>query len=72
MYRADFGASLKPPPAVTAFRFKASAKPKAKKVAGKGKPAAAAAPAAGSRAGQRCHRRSDLRRQAHARRYPSP
>ena len=42
MYRADFGASLKPPPAVTAFRFKASAKPKTKKVAGKGKPAAAA------------------------------
>ena len=42
MYRADFGAALKPPAAVTAFRFKASAKPKAKKVAGKGKPAAAA------------------------------
>jgi hypothetical protein len=42
MYRSDFGAVLKPPPAVTAFRFKASAKPKAKKVAGKGKPAAAA------------------------------
>jgi hypothetical protein len=39
MYRADFGAALKPPPAVTAFRFKASAKPKAKKVAAKGKPA---------------------------------
>jgi hypothetical protein len=45
MYRADFGAALKPPPAVTAFRFKASAKPKAKKAAGKGKPGAAAAPA---------------------------
>ena len=37
-YRADFGAVLKPPPAVTAFRYKASAKPKAKKPAGKGKP----------------------------------
>jgi hypothetical protein len=45
MYKADFGAPLKPPPAITAFRFKASAKPKAKKAAGKGKPAAAAAPA---------------------------
>jgi hypothetical protein len=44
MYKADFGAVLKPPPAVTAFRFKASAKPKAKKVAAKGgKPASAAA-----------------------------
>jgi hypothetical protein len=42
MYRADFGAALKPPPAITAFRFKASAKPKAKKAAVKGKPAAAA------------------------------
>ena len=41
-YRADFGAVLKPPPAVTAFRYKASAKPKAKKPAGKVKPAAAA------------------------------
>src|SRR4051812_39287319 len=39
-YHADFGATLKPPPAVTAFRFKAGlkAKPKAK-----GKAAAAAA-----------------------------
>jgi hypothetical protein len=46
MYRADFGAALKPPTAVTAFRFKASAKPKAKKAAAKGKPApVAAAPA---------------------------
>ena len=44
MYRADFGAALKPPAAITAFRFKASAKPKAKKTAGKGKPPAAAAP----------------------------
>jgi len=41
-YRADFGAVLKPPPAVTAFRYKASAKPKGKKPAGKAKPAAAA------------------------------
>jgi hypothetical protein len=41
-YRADFGAVLKPPPAVTAFRYKASAKPKVKKPAGKAKPAAAA------------------------------
>ncbi len=37
-YRADFGAVLKPPPAVTAFRYKASAKPKAKKPVGKAKP----------------------------------
>jgi hypothetical protein len=41
-YRADFGAVLKPPPAVTAFRYKASAKPKVKKPAGKVKPTAAA------------------------------
>ena len=40
-YRTDFGAALKPPPAVTAFRYKASAKSKAKKPAGKAKPAAA-------------------------------
>jgi len=32
-YRADFGGPLKPPPAVTAFRFKTSAKGKAKKAA---------------------------------------
>ena len=38
-YRTDFGAVLKPPPAVTAFRHKASARPKAKP-AGKAKPAA--------------------------------
>ncbi len=44
MYRADFGAALKPPPAVTAFRFKPSAKPKAKKAAAKGKSPAPAAP----------------------------
>ncbi len=43
-YRADFGNALKPPPMVTAFRYKASGKPKAKKTA---KPPAAkpAAPA---------------------------
>ena len=41
-YRADFGAALKPPPAVTAFRYKASARPKATKPAEKTKPAAAA------------------------------
>ena len=35
-YRADFSAVLKPPPAVTAFRYKASAKPKVKKPVGKG------------------------------------
>ncbi len=32
-YRADFGAALKPPPQVTAFRFKASGKSRAKKSA---------------------------------------
>ena len=32
-YRADFGAALKPPAAVTAFRYKASGKPKPKKSA---------------------------------------
>ena len=41
-YRADFGAALKPPPAVTAFRYKAAARLKSKKAAGKAKPAAAA------------------------------
>ena len=41
-YRTDFGAALKPPAGVTAFRYKASAKPKAKKPAAKAKPAAAA------------------------------
>ncbi len=30
-YRGDFGKVLKPPPRVTAFRYKASGKPKAKK-----------------------------------------
>jgi hypothetical protein len=42
-YRADFGAALKPPASVTAFRYKASAKAKAKKTA---KPAASKAPEA--------------------------
>ena len=47
MYKSDFGPALKPPPVVTAFRYKAAAKGKAKKPA---KPApktaaAAAAPA---------------------------
>jgi len=48
MYKADFGAALKLPATVTAFRFKASAKPKAKKAAPKGKsaPAAVAPPKA--------------------------
>lgn len=32
-YRSDFGGPLKPPPPVTAFRFKAHAKAKAKKAA---------------------------------------
>ena len=41
MYRSDFGAALKPPPSVTTFRFKVSAKPKAKKAPVKGKPVAA-------------------------------
>ena len=39
-YRTDFGAALKPPPAVTAFRYKASARPKVKKAAAKAKAAA--------------------------------
>jgi hypothetical protein len=34
-YRADFGAALKPPPNITAFRYKAGSKPKAKKAARK-------------------------------------
>jgi hypothetical protein len=40
-YRADFGAVLKPPAAITAFRYKSSGKAKSKKP---GKPAAAKAP----------------------------
>ena len=38
MYRADFGAALKPPPQVTAFRYKAGTKPKTKKAAPKPEP----------------------------------
>jgi hypothetical protein len=38
-YRSDFGASLKPPPVVTSFRYKSSGKPRPKK---NQKPAAAA------------------------------
>ena len=45
-YRADFGGALKPTPAVTAFRYKAAARLKSKKAAGKVKPAAAAERAA--------------------------
>jgi len=40
-YRADFGAVLKPPATITAFRYKAAAKGKAKNTA---KPVAAKAP----------------------------
>ncbi len=32
-YHADFGVALKPPPTVTAFRYKTNTKPKAKKTA---------------------------------------
>jgi len=53
-YRADFGAPLKPPTPITAFRYNASARPKARS-AGKPKPAtknargaASAAPSATS------------------------
>jgi len=45
-YRADFGAVLKPAAPVTSFRYKASAKGKAKKAAKAGKPAAKAEPPA--------------------------
>jgi len=38
-YRADFGASLKPPPHVTALRFRRSARPKKKPAAEKVRPA---------------------------------
>jgi hypothetical protein len=44
-YRADFGTTLKPPPPVTAFRYKASGRAKPKKPAGK-RPTAKAAPVA--------------------------
>jgi hypothetical protein len=42
-FRTDFGAPLKPPSPITAFRYKASAKPKSKKA---GKPHAVTAPKA--------------------------
>ena len=42
-YRADFGAPLKPPPVVTAFRFKSGARPKPKRAAAP-KPEPAPAP----------------------------
>ena len=42
-YRADFGSTLKPPAGITSFRYKASAKGKAKKAA-KAKQQAAKAP----------------------------
>jgi hypothetical protein len=51
-YRADFGGPLKPPAAVTAFRFKTSAKGKAKKTA---KPPAAAAKAPAAKAPEAKH-----------------
>jgi hypothetical protein len=44
-YRADFGSGLKPPPQVTAFRYKAGAKAKAKKAAVKSAPPKVEAPA---------------------------
>ena len=44
-YRSDFGASLKPPPAVTSFRYKSSGKPRPKK---NQKPAVAAKGASAS------------------------
>ena len=44
-YRADFGSTLKPPPQVTAFRYKAGNKPKAKKAAKAAPPRAEEPPA---------------------------
>jgi hypothetical protein len=44
-YRADFGTALKPPSPVTAFRYKAASRAKAKKAVGK-RPRAKAAPVA--------------------------
>jgi hypothetical protein len=44
-YRSDFGAQLKPPAHITAFRYKTAAKPKPKQKAPKAQPAAVAAPA---------------------------
>jgi hypothetical protein len=48
-YRADFGGPLKPPAAVTAFRYKASGKPRPKKTAKEPAPKPATKPAAASR-----------------------
>jgi hypothetical protein len=48
-YRADFGAPLKPPAAVTAFRYKASGKPRPKKGAKEAGSKPAAKPAAAAR-----------------------
>ncbi len=49
-YRADFGGPLKPPPAVTAFRYKASGKPRPKKTAAAAKePAPAPKPQAAAK-----------------------
>jgi len=45
-YRADFGAPLKPPPPVTAFRYKAAGKSKAKRASKQAKVEAAASPRA--------------------------
>ena len=43
-YRSDFGAALKPPPGVTSFRYKASARQKPKKTQRSGPAAKGAAP----------------------------
>jgi hypothetical protein len=43
-YRSDFGTLLKPPPAVTSFRYKASSKPKPKKAQKPNIPAKSASP----------------------------
>jgi hypothetical protein len=48
-YRADFGGPLKPPAAVTAFRYKASGKPRPKKTAKEAAKEPAPKPAAASR-----------------------
>lgn len=52
-YRADFGGPLKPPPAVTAFRYKTSGKGKAKKAAKPPAPAAKAPEAPRAEASQK-------------------
>jgi hypothetical protein len=48
-YRADFGGPLKPPAAVTAFRYKASGRPRPKKTAKEAAAKPAAKPAAAAR-----------------------